>query len=237
MPSRRTPETGDRKSDPSSTKGNVITSGSFQQDLVEFFAFISHPDRLNAPVQKDRRSQCMPTIVNRGSELAKLVQVRTDDRSHSVIWESMYRILQETHLVVNAISIGLYPDTPVRVSWRTCHFDCGLFITNVIPNSPRTRLIEGAPAPGARCSTVWECLWIKELSSPKSDRGMPHHPRSCGIQLPPFSRGVSPDLGHFRPDAVSSGFGKTAQTYLLLFTNMHGEKSDNGTSFCSVRNG
>ena len=92
------------------------------------------------------------TIVNRspsrGSALASLIRDRTGVPSTPVIWEATYRIPDETDLVVNATSIGLYPDTAARVPIETSALHPGMIVCDVIPNPPRTRLIQDASARG-----------------------------------------------------------------------------------------
>jgi shikimate dehydrogenase len=83
------------------------------------------------------------TIVNRnrarGEELASLVE------GSYVPWDGRYTVGQ-VDIVVNATSIGLAPDpnTPDVDGLRA-----GLVVADVIPNPPRTRLIEQAQHAGA----------------------------------------------------------------------------------------
>jgi shikimate dehydrogenase len=52
--------------------------------------------------------------------------------------------------VVNATSIGLYPDVDGRVNLDVESLRPSLIIADVIPNPPRTRLVRDAEARGCR---------------------------------------------------------------------------------------
>ena len=94
------------------------------------------------------------TVVNRsaerGGELAELlagrVRQQTDDRLESrlVIWNDDYRVPENTDIVVNATSIGLYPDVDARLKLDLESLDAGMLVADVIPNPPRTRLLRDA---------------------------------------------------------------------------------------------
>jgi len=92
------------------------------------------------------------TIVNRTpsrvSALAALVQDRTGVPTTPIIWEGTYRIPDGTDLVVNATSIGLYPDTSARVPIDTTTLRARMIVCDVIPNPPSTRLIRDAALRG-----------------------------------------------------------------------------------------
>src|ERR1700682_2963467 len=60
------------------------------------------------------------TIVNRdparGSELVALVNERTPARAELVVWDGAYVVPSGTDIVVNATSIGLFPDVDAQLS-------------------------------------------------------------------------------------------------------------------------
>jgi len=60
----------------------------------------------------------------------------------------MYRISVGTDLVVDATSIGLYPDTTARMPIDTSTLHATMVVCDVIPNPPQTRLITDAIARG-----------------------------------------------------------------------------------------
>lgn len=94
------------------------------------------------------------TIVNRsperGSELARLLSEKTPAQARYVPWMAAYRVPEGTDILVNATSIGLYPnvnDTPA-VDMRT--IEPGLLVCDVIPNPPDTVFLKEAAVRGAR---------------------------------------------------------------------------------------
>jgi shikimate dehydrogenase len=93
------------------------------------------------------------TIVNRdparGAELVALVNERTPAEAELVVWDGTERVPEETDIVVNATSVGLFPDTGARVELDVGGLHEGMVVADVIPNPPRTRLIRDAEARGA----------------------------------------------------------------------------------------
>ena len=55
-------------------------------------------------------------------------------------------------LVINATSIGLYPDIDARLAIDTSTFMPNMIVADVIPNPPATRLIKDATAVG--CTVI-----------------------------------------------------------------------------------
>ncbi|MDI4666722.1 shikimate dehydrogenase [Xanthobacter autotrophicus] len=92
------------------------------------------------------------TIVNRdtarGMELAALVNARTSAAATFVPWEGVFTIPEETAVVVNATSIGLFPHVDARLDLDLESLAPGMVVADVIPNPPRTRLIRDAEARG-----------------------------------------------------------------------------------------
>ena len=93
------------------------------------------------------------TIVNRdatrGAELAALVDERTPATAELVVWEGVARVPEGTDIVVNATSVGLFPDIDARLELDVGGLRPGMVVADVIPNPPRTRLIRDAEARGA----------------------------------------------------------------------------------------
>ena len=94
------------------------------------------------------------TIVNRsqqrGRELAELLSSRTPAAAEFVPWSGEYKIPAGTDVVVNATSIGLYPDVDARLALETTTLTPEMVVADVIPNPPRTRLLQDAEARGCR---------------------------------------------------------------------------------------
>ncbi len=92
------------------------------------------------------------TLVNRGlpraDALAAVIRTRTGVPAVSVIWEGLYRVPEDADLVVNATSIGLHPDLTARVPIEVASLSSRMLVCDVIPNPPRTRLIEDAESRG-----------------------------------------------------------------------------------------
>ncbi len=94
------------------------------------------------------------TIVNRtlqrGLELVNLLNGNTPVRAEAVAWRAAYAVPEGTDVLVNATSIGLYPnveETP-DLDYGTIHE--GLLVCDVIPNPPHTAFLQKAEARGAR---------------------------------------------------------------------------------------
>ena len=99
------------------------------------------------------------TIVNRSAErglgLIELLEGRVKKRcpdlaSEFVLWNGDYSIPKGTDIVINATSIGLYPDVDARLSLDTESLLPEMIVADVIPNPPKTRLVKDATAKGCR---------------------------------------------------------------------------------------
>ena len=94
------------------------------------------------------------TVVNRsperGRELVDLLNDRTAVRAHFVHWERDYDLPDGIDVVVNATSIGLYPDVDARLSLNVETLKAGMVVADVIPNPPRTNLVLDAKERGCK---------------------------------------------------------------------------------------
>ncbi len=95
------------------------------------------------------------TIVNRsparGRELSELLVKRAGIREAPFVpWKGRYPIPRDTDIVINATSIGLYPDVDAELEVDFATLAPGMVIADVIPNPPRTRLIRAAQEKGCR---------------------------------------------------------------------------------------
>ena len=93
------------------------------------------------------------TVVNRdperGRELVELLAARTPARAELVVWDATQRVPETTDIVVNATSIGLFPDVDARLDLDPDSLRPGMVVADVIPNPPRTLLLRDAEARGA----------------------------------------------------------------------------------------
>lgn len=92
------------------------------------------------------------TVVNRsrerGLELAELLRVKAKAAAEAVAWEGDFRVPAGTDVVVNATSIGLFPDVNARVALDVATLAPRMVVADVIPNPPETRLLRDARARG-----------------------------------------------------------------------------------------
>ncbi len=94
------------------------------------------------------------TVVNRsqarGEPLVALLNERTPARSSLAAWTPKYPIPAGTDIVVNATSIGLYPDLDARLDIEMGSLKPGMVVADVIVNPPRTMLVREAAARGCK---------------------------------------------------------------------------------------
>lgn len=96
------------------------------------------------------------TVVNRdpgrGQGLVDLLRTKTAVQADLAAWTSRYAVPEDTDIVVNATSIGLYPDVEARLDIDTSTLRPGMIVADVIPNPPLTRLLAAAGERG--CQTL-----------------------------------------------------------------------------------
>ena len=85
---------------------------------------------------------------DRGEELVALLNASTPATAELVSWQGPFRVPPETDMVVNATSIGLYPDVEARLDLDLGSLGPSMIVADVIPNPPRTNLIKDAVAIG-----------------------------------------------------------------------------------------
>ena len=94
------------------------------------------------------------TVVNRsverGEELTKLLNDRVPAEANFVSWDSTFNIPEGTDVVINATSIGLFPDVDARLNFNTDTLNAGMVVADVIPNPPQTNLVKDARAKGCK---------------------------------------------------------------------------------------
>lgn len=77
---------------------------------------------------------------------------KTGAKAESVVWDKPYRLPEQTDVVVNATSIGLFPNVDARLDIDLDGLKRHMIVADVIPNPPRTLLIRDAEARG--CVTL-----------------------------------------------------------------------------------
>lgn len=100
------------------------------------------------------------TLVNRneerGRELKSLFEsdlnavVGGDLKINYVLWKGNFEVPVGTDIVVNATSIGLFPDVDARIPLNTDTLTSEMIVADVIPNPPATRLVRDAREKGCR---------------------------------------------------------------------------------------
>jgi len=93
----------------------------------------------------------------RGGELYELLSGKVTEAvqdqggaldTELVAWNKTYSVPAGTDVVINATSIGLYPDVDARLDLDIASLKSNMIVADVIPNPPRTNLIKDADAAG-----------------------------------------------------------------------------------------
>ena len=96
------------------------------------------------------------TVVNRdrtrGEALAERIETSTPATAAYVPWTGPYRLPETAGILVNATSVGLYPDGDALPDLDLGTLRPGLTVADVIPNPPDTALMKAATAAG--CTTL-----------------------------------------------------------------------------------
>ena len=89
----------------------------------------------------------------RGTSLVSDLRERTGVKASFQLWDKTFVVDNETDILVDATSIGLYPAVDARpdVNLRGGRHD--LLVCDVIPNPPDTPFVKTARALGLRTST------------------------------------------------------------------------------------
>jgi shikimate dehydrogenase len=94
------------------------------------------------------------TIVNRtrerGQELVDALNVKTRTPAHFVAWHTTCAIPPDTDIVVNATSIGLFPDVESKPDLAYGTITAHMIACDVIPNPLHTRFLQAAEDRGAK---------------------------------------------------------------------------------------
>lgn len=102
------------------------------------------------------------TIVNRskdrGQALYTLLNEKVPAEAAFVPWEGDYDLPPDTDIVINATSIGLFPDVDARLALNTDTLTADMVVADVIPNPPATNLVQDARAKGCKVIDGLEML-------------------------------------------------------------------------------
>ncbi len=92
------------------------------------------------------------TVVNRSAErgqgLVDLLNARTPAVASLHVWDTTYDIPRGTNIVINATTIGLFPDIDGRLNLNVSSLQPGMVVADGIHNPPETPLIRDARARG-----------------------------------------------------------------------------------------
>ena len=94
------------------------------------------------------------TVVNRsferGRELVDALNAKTKTPARFAEWTSTYAIPSDADIVVNATSIGLFPDVESKPDLAYDTITANMIVCDVIPNPPHTRFLQAAEERGAQ---------------------------------------------------------------------------------------
>ncbi len=86
----------------------------------------------------------------RGQAVVHDLKTRVGANARFIPWEGRYSVPPETDILVNATSIGLFPDVEATPDLDLESAQAGLLVCDVIPNPPETLLVQKARAKGLR---------------------------------------------------------------------------------------
>jgi len=94
------------------------------------------------------------TVVNRtkkrGETLVGILTDNTGTEARFVSWEETFEIPPETQIVVNATSIGFFPDVSAKPDIEYDSITGDMIVCDVVPNPPYTPFLKEAKKRGAR---------------------------------------------------------------------------------------
>lgn len=98
---------------------------------------------------ESRGSELVRLLVDRVKTEARLVVVPDSNRTSGASRED-FSVPEATDIVVNATSVGLFPDIDARLPLDASTLKSGMIVADVIPNPPRTRLVRDATERGCK---------------------------------------------------------------------------------------
>lgn len=88
--------------------------------------------------------------IDRGQQLATLLSEKTSAEAEFTRWTANYAVPEGTDIVVNATSLGLFPEIHARLDIDGSTLQPSMVVADVIPNPLETRLIREARSQGCR---------------------------------------------------------------------------------------
>jgi shikimate dehydrogenase len=96
------------------------------------------------------------SVVNRtperGTQLVRVINDNTPAKAELIRWQNQYKVQPDADIVINATSIGLYPNVHARLDIDIESLKPDMIVADVIPNPPGTHFIKDAEARG--CTMV-----------------------------------------------------------------------------------
>ncbi|RLS56822.1 MAG: shikimate dehydrogenase [Planctomycetota bacterium] len=88
--------------------------------------------------------------VSRGEQLAQMLADRVNVDVCFVPWDRIVSVPDDADILINATSIGLFPDVDARLEIDAATLRPGMVVADVIPNPPRTNMVKDATARGCK---------------------------------------------------------------------------------------
>lgn len=89
-------------------------------------------------------------VREQGLELAELIRQRTGAQSEFVFWNGPVAVPEDTDILVNATSVGLFPNVQEKPDVACDSIRPGMVVSDVIFNDPRTLFLSEANKRGAK---------------------------------------------------------------------------------------
>ena len=86
----------------------------------------------------------------RGQALVDLLKEKTPAAAEYVPWQGAIAVPQGTHILVNATSVGLFPNVDQKPEINYDTITAGMVVTDVIFNDPNSLFLQAAAARGAQ---------------------------------------------------------------------------------------
>lgn len=87
--------------------------------------------------------------VERGSELVALLTEKTSAKADLICWENTVSVPEDTDILINATSVGLYPNVDQKPNINYDTIQAGMVVCDVVFNDPNTLFLQEAVRRGA----------------------------------------------------------------------------------------
>lgn len=87
--------------------------------------------------------------VERGSELVALLTEKTSAKADLICWENTVSVPEDTDILINATSVGLYPNVDQKPNINYGTIQAGMVVCDVVFNDPNTLFLQEAVRRGA----------------------------------------------------------------------------------------